>query len=96
MVRADADQLVLASVGWFCGDGWLAWRVTDAPPRVEQAAAFRPKGLLGLAYWWALWPVHQVVFRIMVRGRVRRAQRRSDTMATDDGNAIPVTSTAAT
>ena len=30
--RADPDHLVLASVGWFCGDGWLAFRITDAPP----------------------------------------------------------------
>ena len=75
VVRADPDHLVLASFGWFCGDGWLGWRVNDAPSRVEQAAAFRPKGLLGLAYWWALWPVHQVVFRIMMRGRVDRAHR---------------------
>ncbi|MGD0394978.1 MAG: SDR family oxidoreductase [Acidimicrobiales bacterium] len=77
VVRADPDHLVLASVGWFCGDGWLALRIADAPPRVEQAAAFRPKGLLGLAYWWALWPVHQVVFRVMVRGRVRRTRPRT-------------------
>ena len=27
VVRADPDHLVLASVGWFCGDGWLGWRV---------------------------------------------------------------------
>ena len=40
--------------GWFCGDGWLALHITDAPPGVEQAAAFRPKGLVGLAYWWVL------------------------------------------
>lgn len=72
VVRADPDHLVLASSGWFCGDGWLGWRVNDAPPRVEQAAAFRPKGLLGLAYWWALWPVHRLVFRTMIRARVRR------------------------
>ncbi len=75
VVRADPDHLVLASVGWFCGDGWLALCVTDAPPRLEQTAAFRPKGLLGLAYWWALWPVHQVVFRVMVRSRVSRVSR---------------------
>lgn len=75
VVRADPDHLVLASFGWFCGDGWLGWRVNDAPWQVEQAAAFRPKGLLGLTYWWALWPVHQVVFRIMMRGRVRRTRR---------------------
>ena len=77
VVRADRDHLVLATVGWFCGDGWLGSRITDAPPGVEQTAAFRPKGLLGLAYWWALWPVHQVVFRIMVRRRARPGRRRT-------------------
>jgi hypothetical protein len=75
VVQADPDHLVLASVGWFCGDGWLGFQIDAAPPGVEQAAAFRPKGLLGLAYWWVLWPVHQLVFRVMVRGRVRRARR---------------------
>ena len=74
VVRADRDHLVLASFGWFCGDGWLGWRVNEAPWQVEQVAAFRPKGLLGLAYWWALWPVHQVVFRIMMRDRVQRTR----------------------
>ncbi len=74
VVRADPDHLVLASVGWFCGDGWLALHITDAPPGVEQAAAFRAKGLVGLIYWWVLWPVHQVVFRVMVWGRVRRVR----------------------
>jgi uncharacterized protein YbjT (DUF2867 family) len=95
VVRVDADHLVLATVGWFCGDGWLAWRITDAPPRVQQAAAFRPKGLLGLAYWWALWPMHQVVFRLMVRRRVHRARRRTGPMAAVAGTGRPVGSTPA-
>ncbi len=96
VVRTDSDQLVLASFGWFCGDGWLGWRVTS-PPRVEQAAAFRPKGLLGLVYWWALWPVHQVVFRIMMRGRVKRvhreARRRAGAWMPTAGKATPTHST---
>jgi hypothetical protein len=65
---------------------------------MEQAAAFRPKGLLGLAYWWALWPVHQVVFRVMVRGRIRRirrARRRTGPVAVTVRNANPVGSTTA-
>ena len=95
VVQADPDHLVLASVGWFCGDGWLALRITDAPPRLEQTAAFRPKGLLGLTYWWALWPVHQLVFRVMVRDRVRRARRRTDPVVTTVRNANPVGSTTA-
>jgi uncharacterized protein YbjT (DUF2867 family) len=81
VVRTDPDHLVLASVGWFCGDGWLALHIADAPPCVEQAAAFRPKGLLGLAYWWVLWPVHQLVFRVMVRGRVRRVRLKTSPVA---------------
>ena len=96
VVRADPDHLVLASVGWFCGDGWLALRVADAPPRLEQTAAFRPKGLLGLAYWWVLWPVHHVVFRVMVRSRVCRAWRRTDPVAAAVRNANRVGSTSAT
>ncbi len=91
VMRADRDQLVLASVGWFCGDGWLAWRISEGPARLEQSAAFRPKGLLGLAYWWALWPVHQVVFRLMVRARVRRSNRPVATpanVAAADSNSV--------
>jgi len=95
VVRADPDHLVLASAGWFCGDGWLGLRITDSPPRLEQAAAFRPKGLLGLAYWWALWPVHQVVFRLMVRTRVSRARHRTGPAAAGR-NVDPAGSTEAT
>lgn len=69
------DTLVLATTGWFCGEAWLGYRVTGPPaPAVEQVAALRPKGLLGLVYWRALWPIHLVVFRVMSRRRVRRAR----------------------
>lgn len=72
ITRADPDHLVLATTGWFCGEGWLGYRIT--PTHLEQVAAFRPKGLVGLAYWRLLWPVHRVVFRAMARGQVRRAR----------------------
>ena len=70
----DEDHLVLATRDWFCGDAWLGYRVSSSPPRLDQVAALRPKGLLGLAYWRLLWPVHFVVFRVMARGQVRRAR----------------------
>jgi len=28
-----------------------------------------------MAYWWLLWPVHQLAFRAMVHHRVVRARR---------------------
>ncbi|MBM4057040.1 MAG: DUF2867 domain-containing protein, partial [Planctomycetes bacterium] len=37
---------------------------------------FDPKGLFGLAYWYAIWPLHELVFRQMLAGIVRAARRR--------------------
>jgi uncharacterized protein YbjT (DUF2867 family) len=44
--------------------------------RLRQSASFLPKGLLGLAYWYAVLPLHGVVFRGMLRG-IRRAAEAS-------------------
>lgn len=75
----DADSLVLASRSWRFGDAWLGFRVRPAAGRPEwsevlQVAAFRPKGVAGLAYWRLLWPVHRIVLRAMVRHRRRRVE----------------------
>ncbi|HSD29823.1 MAG TPA: SDR family oxidoreductase [Vicinamibacteria bacterium] len=40
--------------------------------RLTQTARFLPRGLAGLAYWYAVLPLHAVVFRGMLEG-VRRA-----------------------
>jgi hypothetical protein len=68
------DVLVLGTTRWFCGEAWLGYRITGGDrPREEQVGALRPLGLIGLAYWRAIWPVHVVVFRVMVRRQARRA-----------------------
>lgn len=71
---ADEDHLALIADDWFCGEGWLGYRIASSPLRLEQVAAFRPKGLLGLAYWRLLWPVHWVVFRVMARKHLGHAR----------------------
>ena len=40
--------------------------------RLVQTALFLPRGLLGILYWYAVMPLHGVVFRRMVGG-IRRA-----------------------
>jgi uncharacterized protein YndB with AHSA1/START domain len=46
----------------------LAWLQFQATPRADgqtllaQTAFFAPKGLLGWVYWYALYPVHQLIF----------------------------------
>lgn len=41
---------------------------------LRQTARFQPKGLLGLAYWYAVLPLHGFVFRGMLRGIRRTAE----------------------
>ena len=45
--------------------------------RLHQTASFLPKGLLGLAYWYAVLPLHGIVFRGMLRGIRREAESRT-------------------
>jgi uncharacterized protein YbjT (DUF2867 family) len=49
--------------------------VSEAPRRCRllQTARFKPKGLLGLAYWYLVLPLHGTVFRGMLRGIERTA-----------------------
>jgi hypothetical protein len=42
---------------------------------IRQTAIFDAWGLLGLAYWYALYPLHGLVFAGMLRGIAARAQR---------------------
>ena len=49
-----------------------AWLQFTATPRdggttlLEQTAFFAPKGLAGLLYWYALYPIHRVIFNGLV------------------------------
>jgi uncharacterized protein YbjT (DUF2867 family)/uncharacterized protein YndB with AHSA1/START domain len=56
------------------GDAMLEFEVAaqDGGARLVQTARFRPRGLAGLAYWYAVRPLHSMVFRRMLEG-VRRA-----------------------
>jgi hypothetical protein len=52
----------------------------EAMPREDggtlliQTASFDPRGLAGLAYWYALYPIHQRMFSGMARAIVKRAE----------------------
>jgi hypothetical protein len=61
------------------GRAWLQYEATPlddgARSRLVQTAFFEPKGLPGLAYWYALYPVHGLIFRGIVRDLAERAAR---------------------
>jgi uncharacterized protein YbjT (DUF2867 family) len=52
------------------GRAWLEFEVLPegSGSTIRQTAVFDPRGLSGLAYWYALYPIHRAVFSGMLRG----------------------------
>jgi len=52
------------------GLAWLEWSLeptASGGTKVTQRAIYAPRGLLGHAYWWSVWPMHGLVFPSMVK-----------------------------
>ena len=59
------------------GDAWLQFEIQqgdDGSAWLDQTAVFAPRGLMGLLYWYALYPVHAWIFRGMIRAIARQAE----------------------
>lgn len=60
------------------GEAWLEFAIekneadSSQPWALRQTATFRPRGLLGRAYWYAVLPMHAFVFEGMARSIVNR------------------------
>ncbi len=50
---------------------------SDGKARLTMVARFRPKGILGIAYWYSVLPLHNIVFGGMLRGIKRTAEASS-------------------
>jgi len=60
------------------GEATLEFRVDpsgEGTAELAQIARFLPRGLLGILYWYALYPVHSWLFRGMLRSLAARAGR---------------------
>jgi uncharacterized protein YbjT (DUF2867 family) len=64
------SHLLLAAEMKLPGRAWLQFELAqqDGQISVRQTALFDPVGLLGLTYWYSLYPLHRIVFRGMLRG----------------------------
>jgi len=63
------------------GDALLAFEIRPSQDHNDsctlvQTARFKPKGLLGLAYWYSIVPFHGIVFKGMLEG-IRRAAEKT-------------------
>ena len=59
------------------GNAWLQYEmisINDSKTELIQTAYFAPKGLGGLMYWYALYPIHQVIFSGLIRTIKKRVE----------------------
>ena len=65
------------------GLAWLELAVeeVDGATVFRQRAIYHPRGLLGQAYWWAVYPFHGIVFGGMQRNIARAAETAACTRA---------------
>jgi len=85
------SQLRLAAEMKVPGRAWLEYSIVPLPQgaRIRQTAMFDPKGLAGLLYWYALVPVHAVMFRGMLQSIARRSSLPQVRVARTPGPARP-------
>jgi Protein of unknown function (DUF2867) len=69
-------RLVLHAEMRLPGDAWLEWQVEPfaGGSRIVQTARFRPRGLFGRLYWYAVLPFHSLVFPGLLGGIRRDAE----------------------
>ena len=69
MVRLHAEMVLP-------GQAWLEWNVVanELGTTVTQVALFKPRGLLGRAYWYLVVPFHFMVFPGLLSGIIRDAE----------------------
>ena len=68
VILADKEQkrLLLFAEMRVPGEAWLEFKI-DTQNVLHQTATFRPKGLLGRAYWYAMLPFHYFIFGGMIK-----------------------------
>ena len=62
----EEGRLLLFAEMKLPGEAWLEFKIQE--DNIIQTATFRPKGLLGRLYWYAVYPFHGFVFKGMLRG----------------------------
>ncbi|MBT2557432.1 SDR family oxidoreductase [Hymenobacter sp. ISL-91] len=87
--RANGRLLLYAEMK-LPGEAWLQFRILpndDGTHTLEQLAAFRPHGLAGRLYWYAMVPFHSVIFKGMIENIVHYggARPRQEALLSQSG-----------
>jgi len=69
VANKEQHRLLLFAEMKLPGEAWLEFEITEDKGSfyLNQTATFRPKGLWGRIYWYAVWPFHIFVFEGMAK-----------------------------
>ena len=65
----EEGRLLLIAEMKLPGEAWLEFKIENNI--LYQTATFRPKGILGRLYWYAVVPFHHIVFKGMIKNIAR-------------------------
>ncbi|WP_460879596.1 DUF2867 domain-containing protein [Pontibacter rugosus] len=74
LVADETDKrLLLYAEMKLPGEAWLQFKICHEPDGdyLEQLAAYRPDGLIGRLYWYAVLPFHFIIFGGMIQNIIR-------------------------
>jgi uncharacterized protein YbjT (DUF2867 family) len=78
VVKIEPDRMIsLKAEMKLPGDGWLQFEAIEAGPNLTtlvQTVFFAPKGLLGIIYWYLLYPIHKLIFTRMINRLAVKAE----------------------
>jgi uncharacterized protein YbjT (DUF2867 family) len=67
LANKDEGHLILYAEMKLPGEAWLEFKIDKAKNLLIQTATFRPKGVFGRLYWYAMFPFHLIIFRNMCK-----------------------------
>ena len=65
LAQKDQKRLLLYAEMKLPGEAWLEFKIDDQN-RLTQTATFRPLGVYGRLYWYAVLPFHGFIFNGMI------------------------------
>lgn len=80
IIDKEHYRLVLFAEMKLPGEAWLEFKIVrkNDIDSLVQTATFRPKGVLGRLYWYALFPFHRLIFDGMGTRLIQKAKKRSN------------------
>jgi uncharacterized protein YbjT (DUF2867 family) len=75
VILADQERfhLILYAQMKVPGEAWLEFDYDREKRVLRQSVTFRPKGFIGRMYWYALLPIHWIIFKNMAKSIAQKA-----------------------